>query len=228
MVLIDSNDWTMCMCVDRCCRPPRYRPRTISVGGTHDRTNEATYSPHRYLLSRDMAYKVKVRASRLHLWRVDPYPTSANSRLELHLMRKVTYEVVRHEGGWVYRPNGERSEPFQGSTGRASAARDRTMTRPLARSSTGLRRTIGITLIESADTAASPLTRGAAASLRRSMNQRPPRPGGLFVKYAADMVIACPSSGSSSILISTSAPLVRSASTMCNGMTPNPIPARRK
>jgi hypothetical protein len=105
--------WTMCMCVDRCCRPPRYRPRTISLGGTHDRTNKATYSPHRYLLSRDMAYKVKVRASRLHLWRVDPYPTSANSRLGLHLMRKVTYEVVRYKGGWVYRANGGRSEPFR-------------------------------------------------------------------------------------------------------------------
>jgi hypothetical protein len=28
-------------------------------------------------------------------------------------MRKVTYKVVRHEGGWVYRANGGRSEPFR-------------------------------------------------------------------------------------------------------------------
>jgi hypothetical protein len=28
-------------------------------------------------------------------------------------MRKVTYGVVRHEGGWVYRANGGRSEPFR-------------------------------------------------------------------------------------------------------------------
>jgi hypothetical protein len=47
-----------------------------------------------------------------------------------------------------------------------------------------------------ADTAAAPLTRGAAApSLRRSMNQRPARPGGLLVKYVADILIAMPSRG---------------------------------
>jgi Uncharacterized protein conserved in bacteria (DUF2188) len=28
-------------------------------------------------------------------------------------MRKVTFKVVRHDDGWVYRANGGRSEPFR-------------------------------------------------------------------------------------------------------------------
>jgi hypothetical protein len=105
--------WTMCVCRSLSPATSQSAPRIIPIRWTHDRTNEATYLPHRYLLSRDIAYKVKVRGSTLHLWCVEPYPTSTNSRLEFHLMKKVTYEVVRHEGGWVYRANGGRSEPFR-------------------------------------------------------------------------------------------------------------------
>jgi hypothetical protein len=60
------------------------------------------------------------------------------------------------------------------------------------------------------------------------MNQRPAGPKGLSARYTADIAIACPSGGSSSTKISTSAPLARSASTMCSGMMSNPNPGAQE
>ncbi len=38
---------------------------------------------------------------------------SATQRLEDQLMNKVTYKVVKHDGGWAYEANGTYSEPFR-------------------------------------------------------------------------------------------------------------------
>ena len=68
---------------------------------------------------------------------------------------------------------------------------------------------------------------GVCSCLRRSMNQRPAGPGGVSVLYMAHISINRPPRGESSVVISTSLPLARSASIMGSGNPPNPKPARR-
>src|SRR5271154_1517830 len=55
--------------------------------------------------------------------------------------------------------------------------------------------------MESAESDASWLPRGAASSMRRSMNQRPAGPKGLLARYTADITMSWPSGGSSSTWI---------------------------
>src|ERR1700733_7812437 len=76
-------------------------------------SRQPRYRSPRYLPSRDIEYKVKVRGSRLDSRCVDPYPTSTHSSLEHHLMRDVTYKVVRRDGVWVYQANEGYSGPFR-------------------------------------------------------------------------------------------------------------------
>jgi hypothetical protein len=60
-----------------------------------------------------MAYKVEYAVVGFICGMSIPYPTSTNSGLEHHLMRKVTYKVAKCDGSWVYQAHGGHSERFR-------------------------------------------------------------------------------------------------------------------